>query len=616
MLKKSRTGEKRGISERLKQALITSVEVLQESRQAQATKAAAFVTVGNDGSCTYHSGTHPIQDAIDAGNSSEIRIANDRSYTENLTINDRSITLKGGYANCAAAYNDIQTGRTEISGAAGTQVITIMGNSARHDIVLDSLWLKDGSSFILFGGGGILAIAADALIRIKNTWISDNDGGGKGGGIAVLGDNADFSLTDTVIYHNTADAGGGIYCDGTNNSISLFGNSGVSFNTANGTSGTDAGKGGGIFITNGCKFLSYSGTTVPWWDFKGISGNNATGQGGGVYADHGATVTLYGGQLCYYFGCLGDTSNPANLDHNRAQSDNTGATDYKAGSGAFISGANTQMFIYDGRVTGNTIGDSDYHGGAIYVDAGATFTTARVGKKCWNQAHCNYYANNAAGSSGGHGGAFYNDDSTLNITNTVITGNRADWGTVLYAKGAGAKTTIKASLIYGNGDDGADGFNDWGVFRVRDDAELDIERSTIADNKADIVFRILSSADAGTSSIFASIVHDASSGDVYQSSPGSVSNDCTLFHESNSIPSLSTNSFVDNPQFVDRSNANYHLKLISPAIDFCDSYPPVDYSDMDFEAYGFDYPTVSNNHGPYDIGADEVYNTIFADSFE
>ncbi len=76
-------------------------------------------------------------------------------------------------------------------------------------------------------------------------------------------------------------------------------------------------------------------------------------------------------------------------------------------------------------------------------------------------------------------------------------------------------------------------------------------------------------------------------------------------------------SIKADPKFVDRGNANYHLKLISPAIDFCNEAPtPVDYPDMDFEAYGFDYPTVSNDLGPYDIGADEVYNTIFADSFE
>ncbi len=199
----------------------------------------------------------------------------------------------------------------------------------------------------------------------------------------------------------------------------------------------------------------------------------------------------------------------------------------------------------------------------------------------------------------------------------MITDNRADLGTALYAINAG-KTIIKASLIYGNGDNGADGFSDQGVFRLRDDAELDIKRSTIADNHADIVFRISSTADAATSSIFSSIVHDASSGDVYQNSPGLVSNDCTLFHESNSIPLLAPTSVVDNPEFVDRSNANYHLKPVSPAIDFCDDFfVSVIYRDMDFEDYGYDYPTVSNYLGPYDIGADEVYNnTIFADSFE
>ena len=614
-----------GISDKMKRDLLASIEMQQAAKMAQTKADGAFVTVGALNSCDYHIGTTLIQDAIDDGHS-EIRIANDTTYTENLSITDISVTLKGGYADCTAADSDTQSGMTQIDGAAaaGEPVISISGATERHTIVLDSLILSFGTGTGFFPGGGISTLAADAEININNSFIANNTSA-FGGGISINSGDTDFAIVDTLIFNNTAGFGGGIYCSGPDASILMSGNSGVSVNIADGSAGAvdTAGKGGGIYISDQCLFTSYSGTDGSGFlDLRGIAANNATDQGGGVFASGGATVNLWGFEFCF-FSCIGNNTSPANLSGNRAESDESGAVGFRAGSGAFITGAGTTMSIYSGRVTGNDVGTTINDGGGIYADAGSTFITSRLTKACWDQEKCNYYADNASGSGGGFAGAFYNRESTMEITNTVIENNRSDGGNVLYTTGANAVTTIKGSLIYNNGDSGADGFNDNGVFRVTTDAELDIERSTIADNNATTaVFRIAASADAGTSSILASIVHDASSGDVYESAPGLVGNDCSMFHESVSIPTLSGFSVVDDPEFIDRINNDFHIDpSFSPALDYCDEVPgptPVEYRDMDFEAYGFDDPTVANNFGPYDIGADETYanDIIFKDGFE
>ncbi|MCF6288695.1 MAG: hypothetical protein L3J53_05590 [Proteobacteria bacterium] len=616
-----------GLDKKMQQQLLDVIELQQSIQDSikvlKGVGLGSIVTVGTENSCDFFVGATPIQDAIDSG-ATEIRIADDMAHIENLEINDQSIILKGGYADCAAAVSDTQFGTTTINGVlptTGFPVIRILGNTERHTIVLDSLSLTRGSGTGWFPGGGISTIGADAQINITNSLISSNTGT-FGGGIAIVAGDTDITLTDTIVTLNTAGLGGGIYCSGLDASVLMSGNSGVSGNTADGSAGsaTSSGKGGGLFIESQCEFNSFSGTAGGFFDFRGIAANTATDQGGGIFARDGATVNLWGFQFCF-FSCIGDNTNPANLNGNRAESDGVGMVGFRAGSGAFITGTDTSLAIVNGRVTGNNVGAAGADGGAIYADAGATFTTSRIGKACWDQEKCNYYANNASGSDAGYGGAFFNRESTMNITNAVIENNRADVGTVLYTTGTGAVSTIKGSLIHSNGDSGTDDFNDGSVFRVFTDARLNIHHSTIADNNAtDAVFRIHVNAATG-SQLYSSIVHDASSGIVFTAGSGDISVDCSILHELASNPDAdSPMTVVDDPEFIDRANGDYHIHpTLSPAVDACGDFGtgPVDYRDMDFEEFGFDDPTVAGSSS-FDVGADETYanDIIFKNGFE
>lgn len=560
---------------------------------------ATYITVGTD-SCDETT----IQAAINTAGINpgidEIRVATNGTYNESIIINAQSLTIRGGYIDCASAVDEnptSRTGKTRITGVAnvGKPVIRITGQTSLNDIVLDALEITGGTAS--FGtdnsGGGIAIYNSYSQVDIVNTEIFSNSGT-TGGGLSVLESSFGFShvnLTDTKIYSNNALSGGGVYCVEDSGSIVFDGDSGVFLNNAT------LGKGGGAYISGKCAFRMYSGTDGSGgaFDFRGIMANSATSEGGGIYANSAAQVTLYGHKNCASVPCIGDDTNPVSLVSNHSDTN---------GGGAFINGVNTTLKIYAGLVSGNT---ADGNGGAIYVDNLAEFLTERLAAECWSAEHCNYYTNNKAGTSTGKGGMLYNQISTVDIRHAVIEGNRADIGTVIAATGSPTNTSIKSSIIHNNGNNGLDSYSDQHVFSLLSGARISLAHTTIADNNAtEAVFNIASTSIGG-SDIFASIVNDSSTGPVFAASQTSdIVVTCGMFHELNSNPGSELSSTVDNAEFVDNTNGDYHLSASSPAIDACDDLLGSNYKDIDFQSFGFNYPDVAT-FGQYDIGADEAY---------
>jgi hypothetical protein len=62
---------------------------------------------------------------------------------------------------------------------------------------------------------------------------------------------------------------------------------------------------------------------------------------------------------------------------------------------------------------------------------------------------------------------------------------------------------------------------------------------------------------------------------------------------------------------------DYHLTLASPAVDYCDTvvFTPME-NDIDGDDRGRDIVEVPNNLGPFDLGADEFTDIMFASGFE
>ena len=571
--------------------------------------AGSFATVGNenDDDCDYRIGSTKIQDAIDLGET-EIRIASNDTYNTNIVIDDKSIILKGGYNDCAAAIADNQSDKTNLSND-GDVIIKIIGSSQRNTVILDSLTLLNGK-------GAIFTEDADLQLNLLNMILAQNVAD-LGGGIRVSGGDTDVELENTLVISNEGiNGGGGIYCDGSDSTLIMHGDSGIYANKATNVNevapGVEFGaNGGGISINGGCSFLNYSGGTGGFLDFRGFINNTAAGQGGGIAISTGSIVTLFGHQVCVNEECLGNNSEPVNLLNNLSGFDSTVSLD--GGGAAYVNGSGSALNIYAGLVSGN---ESLNSAGAIQLNS-STFTTKRLTKACWSQDHCNYYE----GNKGRFGGVISATSSVVEISDAIIENNRAFSGTVLSTGGSNGTVIVNNSVIHHNGNYGLDGYEDRTVMtNGGTNSLINIYHSTIVDNNVTQAVFFSSINSSGNSKFTSSIVHDSISIPINAdiSLHKAFDSECSIVHEDDSIIDQSFTAVVADPGFVDRANRDYHIDPnTSLAVDYCfeNNTSTVD---IDFDTRGYDDPSVNDNLGVFDIGADEtiINDIIFQNGFD
>src|SRR5690606_2083360 len=263
----------------------------------------------------------------------------------------------------------------------------------------------------------------------------------------------------------------------------------------------------------------------------------------------------------------------------------------------------------------------------VAVDDGALFQTSTSysgglffsNPTCWERGRCNQYTENKTSESNGYGGAFFAENGgKLKVTRTHIEGNRADIGSAFYLRNAGSDLDLEGSYITGNGASAADGYSDLLPVRVFTDASARIDYTTIADNEVPAGSASVGNFQ-GSLRIYSSIIHDLSGANALtEVSPVVSSVDCLIVNALGDI--TGTSSIVDNPEFVDRGNNDYHINAaLSPAVDYCDDLLAEHTTqDTDQEDRGWDDYLATNNFGPFDVGADETYDNdiIFKDGLE
>ncbi|HOP22467.1 MAG TPA: hypothetical protein PK055_05285 [Gammaproteobacteria bacterium] len=571
----------------------TSIFLIIFSSQVQAWK-----SVGSSpgfGTCSYST----IQDAIDSGDS-EIRVLNNQTFTENLTITD-SIDIKGGFSSCLSAQLNTQSGgNTEIDGSAslGSATITI-DSTSEPTIRFYNLNITGAADTIFVNGGhGIEIGDSNGIIEIHNSLIIGNTAE-EGGGIYSA--NPPGSLTviieDSSVFGNSvSNRGGGVFCGNANTNVLIYGNSLVGENSAV--------DGGGIYATNGCYVEINSGSDLqPGSDLKGIIGNTASGNGAGIYLDLAAYLSLFGNT--YGGGQYGNNTEPVTIADNI--SSNNGGGIYAINSST-IDGS-------DVYITNNV--SSSGKGGAIYMgNSTTTPVTASISdseSQCWNPGKCSIISNNHASSNGG---AIYMEGSSeLTLRNTHVSGNRATFGTALYVSsinGSGTSAHLDGNYFYDNGNDGS-GFGDSFVIRGNGNVDITILHNTIAGNDADDSRAII--GIIGSNLILKnSIISNGTETVLEQNGTNTLNFSCLIVNENISIPSATSSNDIG---FVNSANDDYHLNSDSFAIDFCASAASNN-KDADVEYRGWDDETVPDFLGTYDAGADESYinDIIFKNSFE
>jgi len=152
-----------------------------------------------------------IQAAIDASVDGDEIVLAPGTYIEHLNMLGKALTLRGTNPNDQAVVD-----ATIIDGDATGRVITIPA-TASGDVVLSGLTIQNGDEN---QGGGVSFI--DAHVSINNCLFQNNEGGIQGGGIYAIGARgpsargiSTLTVTGSRFQANTADAGAGVFLDGT-----------------------------------------------------------------------------------------------------------------------------------------------------------------------------------------------------------------------------------------------------------------------------------------------------------------------------------------------------------------------------------------------------------------
>ena len=465
-------------------------------------------------------------------------------YVEHITLR-QAVELYGGFAGAETdlAQRDWMTNQTILDGdGAGTVVRAPSGLTALSKI--DGFFITNG--YALGVGGGIFCSASSPTI--SNNLIYWNTAG-LGGGIACSGGSA--TIEDNYIIENSATTyGGGIYC--TSATKATISNNWVTSNTA--------ASGGGIYCTS---------ASTPTITDNMIMGNSTSG-----------TSTYGGGIYC-------NASSPTILKNQITDNSVSGTNAY---GGGIYCGSSTPTVAH------NTISNNSVSGGNSYGGGVCSYLSSPV-----------MSSNAIAGNTARYGGGIYcsssaSPDSPMMLTN-AITGNTASSGAGIYCSSTNA--TVANNAITANNASYAGG----GIYSSAGTAT--IANNTIVTNGASTAGGGIYSV-GGTPTIANTIVAFNSSG-IFQAKTGtpSLRYNCvygnTTYNFSGLIDPTGTNGNISaDPKLAAIAYGNIHIQPDSPCVDTGDdAVASSDWIDIDGQS------RIAGSH--VDIGADESDGTVWSE---
>lgn len=308
-----------------------------------------------------------IQNAIDTSADEDTIIVLPGTYSENLEIDGKNITLRSAtqqeledmdfnFPGDPADYDIVAN--TVIEGGGSGAVVTVKGES-------DSQILR----FTIQKGTNGIAVLQSSRAVITGNVIKDNTDGG----IYLYTRNAEETpsrgtITENTITNNTSKVGGGIM-------LSYLSSATIENNTISGNTATDTNHGGGGI---GLYYMSSTSVTVK---NNTISGNTAYRYGGGIYVDDNSgesTVLITGNSI----------------SNNSAE----GGEHYQmSGGGVYIKGAIGSCTVHTNSFNTN---HAEYRGGGMYFTAGEVFGENTTPITMGNYTDHNTFTGNTADDEG------------------------------------------------------------------------------------------------------------------------------------------------------------------------------------------------------------------------
>ena len=405
------------------------------------------ITVCPDGSADHAT----IQQGIDSAEDGSTLVVCAGSYTGDLVLSGKSLTVRGA-AGAEA---------TEIVGSGEGPVWRITG-VGEPGLVIEGLTIRGGQS--TDGGGGIHA--EDSVLEVRRSRLTGNQGALGGG---LMASDCELSLVDSELDTNSATfyGGGAFLIDSEGEVDGCL------------VQGNDAPSGGGLGIENGD--ITVRGCEVR---ANESTSSDGTAGGGGIYAYGDAdfldntiadnTADAYAGGLF----ALGNGEIGGNVI--------TGNFCEKDGGGVYAYASSS--WIHDNVITDN-IADDDAgalrvkSGDALIEDNVLSFNQASNAGGACKLSHAgnvfvdNVIEGNVAGSVGG--GVELDNDNTW-ISGCTFADNQADDGGAIHSKDSYEEIRIEDSTFVGNVVSGHGG----AIEIENDDAPLVLMRLWIEGNQA------------------------------------------------------------------------------------------------------------------------------------
>lgn len=278
-----------------------------------ASAAEIYVNASNAGAGSGTQGDpfRSVQAAIDAAAGGDVVRVAGGTYTENLRIDGKNITLEGGYS--SSWTRDIAANLTTLAGAGGNAVINLIA----ADATIDGFRITGGTGSteeLPFAKHGGAIYSRDGSPTITNNTLEGNDlrttdppaDGNRGGG-AYVSNAPNATIRNNLIRNNFAGRGAGLFVAGQAATIQ---NNVIEDNVAVGD------HGGGVFISvvdakvfqnvirrnevgralgygwGGGLIVVGSGNMAEV-AFNVVTGNFAAAYGAGEFVDEGAKATIH-----------------------------------------------------------------------------------------------------------------------------------------------------------------------------------------------------------------------------------------------------------------------------------------------------------------------------------
>ena len=527
---------------------------------------------------------------------------------QHIVVNDsENVIIEGGFFDCT----DFDPGSdfTLVSGgnADGGAVFEIVGNG--NNVYLSNLLITGAARAAYASGGGIAFAGHGELDMAKSVIVSNQAGYGAGINVAGSGGNAVLKLLDSVqIDSNTAAvSGGGVRVEGNARVIVSGASTTISANTA-------ASFGGGVEVLGPARLDVGS----AGYGAGVIAGNHAA-NGGGI-----ALIDIGNGEAISRIFADG-SHQPSRIVNNRATFD---------GGAVYLEGL-ARACLFAPHLAGNIAedgaafyrneyvtydtgsGDNRVGGGGIYLND----ATGTPGSECGPEAvsvlggTTSCYADGCNVLSGhqtrhgddtpSSGAMIYVVSNDLLASRVRMNGNVA--GNLIRSKG-GDTTALKRCLLVDNAvsgrliDEGTD-YTD-GVMVVQD--------CTIANNT--IGGAAIIDTDFGqpfTVSLYGDIFAQAEKTAVHHGVAQTFDASYIVAVDVAELPDATNPGVIQaTPVFVNPGAGDYHLRVISPGVDFA---PGGVYPDLDGNAAALNLMQVVDKFGASDLGAYEMLSPFSCD---